>query len=199
MSIKFNKNNKIFHLQAADTSYVMQIYKSGHLAHIYWGKKVKSSDLSYVLQIEALPWETKVDSNDPTYSLDNLPQEYPAYGTTDLRQPAYQIQLENGTTITELLYSTHRIFKGKPKLEGLPATYVESQDEAETLEIELYDDIIDLRVVLSYTVFEKLNVITRSVRFVNEGAKNLKLLRVLSMSVDFADSDFDLLHLSGAY
>jgi len=199
MSIKFNPKNKIFHLQASDTSYIIQIYKSGHLAHLYWGQKVKSSDLSYVLQIGALPWETKVDINDPTYSLDNLPQEYPAYGTTDLRQPAYQVQLENGTTITELLYSTHRIFKGKPKLEGLPATYVESEDEAETLEIEMYDSIIDLKVILSYTIFEKLNVITRSVRFVNEGAKNLKLLRTLSMSVDFADSDFDLLHLSGAW
>lgn len=34
--------------------------------------------------------------------LDRLPQEYPQYGSGDFRNPAYQVELEDGTRITEL-------------------------------------------------------------------------------------------------
>lgn len=61
------------------------------------------------------------------------------------------------------------------------------------------DSLIGLRVVLSYTVFEQYNVITRSVRFVNEGTESLKLLSALSVNVDFRDADFDFMHLHGAH
>lgn len=130
---------------------------------------------------------------------DRLPQEYPAYGAGDFRTPAYQVRLENGTTISDLRYASHKIFKGKRKLENLPATYVENDEEAETLEINLVDSIIGLAVTLSYTVFENLNAITRSVNFQNKGDEKLKLLRALSMSVDFDNDNYDMLQLSGAW
>ena len=37
---------------------VLQVYKTGYLAHLYWGQKVEYSDLSHIVQIDALPWET---------------------------------------------------------------------------------------------------------------------------------------------
>lgn len=200
MSISYNEENKIFHLQAGNTSYAMQIYKDGYLAHLYWGKRVKNINSDNIMMLkERTSFSANPDINDKTFSLDTLPQEYPAYGNTDFRTPAYQFQLENGTTITDLRYKSHRIFKGKPKLQGLPATYVENEDEAETLEIVLFDNLIGLKVVLLYTAFEDFNAITRSVRFINEGKENLKLLRGLSMSVDFARDDFDFMHLFGSW
>lgn len=36
MSIVYEKENQIFHLQAKDTSYVMGVIR-GHLTHLYWG------------------------------------------------------------------------------------------------------------------------------------------------------------------
>jgi alpha-galactosidase len=69
----------------------------------------------------------------------------------------------------------------------------------ETLEITMEDSLIGLKVILSYSVFEGLNVITRSVRFVNEGSQSVKLLSALSLSVDFSDADYDFLHLHGAH
>jgi alpha-galactosidase len=200
MSILYDEENKIFHLQAGNTSYAMQIYKDGYLAHLYWGKRVKNINSDNIMMLkERTSFSANPDINDKTFSLDTLPQEYPAYGNTDFRTPAYQFQLENGTTITDLRYKSHRIFKGKPKLQGLPATYVENEDEAETLEIVLFDNLIGLKVVLLYTAFEDFNAITRSVRFINEGKENLKLLRGLSMSVDFARDDFDFMHLFGSW
>ncbi|GKU25362.1 alpha-galactosidase [Clostridium folliculivorans] len=200
MGITYNEDNKVFHLQAGHTSYIMQIVKDGYLAHLYWGKKIRNVNEKDMLVYRGrTSFSANPDDKDKIFSLDTLPQEYPAYGNTDFRAPAYQLQLENGSTITDLRYESHTISKGKPKLKGLPATYVEDKDEAETLEIVLIDSLIGLRVHLLYTVFEKYDVITRSARFVNESNSNLKLLRGLSMSVDFIRDDFDFLHLNGSW
>lgn len=115
------------------------------------------------------------------------------------RKPAYQVQLENGSTVSDLRYVSHTIFQGKAPLEGLLATYVEAEEEAETLDITMEDSLNGLKVILRYTVFEQFNGITRSVRFVNEGSQSIKLLSALSVSVDFRDSNYDFLHLHGAH
>lgn len=199
MAITYNIDTKMFHLQAKDTSYIMQTVHSGYLAHLYWGKKIRTAHLSRKLRFIKRAFSPNPDPSDRTFSLDTLPQEYPAYGNTDFRTPAYQVQLENGSTVSDLRYKTHRIYKGKPKLEGLPATYAENENEAETLEIFLEDRLTRLRAILLYTVYEQLNVITRSVRFENKGSERIKLLRALSMNIDFYDDNFDFLHLFGAH
>jgi alpha-galactosidase len=199
MSIIYNESNRIFHLQAKDTSYVLQVLERGYVAHLYWGRKVKTSNLSHLLQFKERAFSPNPYPYDLSLSLDTLPQEYPAYGNTDFRSPAYQIQLENGSTISDLRYKSHKILKGKPQLKGLPATYIESEDEAETLQLELVDTVTGLEVILSYTVYEQFNAITRSVLFMNKGNQPLKILRALSMSVDFSDANFDFMQLSGAW
>lgn len=199
MAILFNEKEGIFHLQAGDSSYVMKLYKKGYLSHVYWGKRLRSSNLSYALRTIKGVWETNHDPEDKTYSLDLLPMEYPSYGSTDLRHPAYQARLENGSTITDLRYVSHKISAGKPELSGLPATYTEQDDEAQTLTIELLDAVCGLRVFLDYTAYEKRNVITRSVRLENQGNEDLTLLRALSACVDFEGKDFKMLSLSGGY
>ncbi|MNV97712.1 hypothetical protein D3C71_1928700 [compost metagenome] len=71
--------------------------------------------------------------------------------------------------------------------------YVESPEEADTLEITLRDDYASLNVILRYTVYRDTDVIARSVEFVNDGQAPFDLLRALSASVDFPeDSQFDL-------
>lgn len=201
MGIHYNSENKTFHLRAKDTSYVMGVLRDGYLVHYYWGRGVSdyrhSNAIQYVDRgFSGNPYDHR---HDRTFSLDTLPQEYPQYGNTDFRKPAYQVQLDNGSTITDLRYVDHKIIRGKAPLQGLPSTYVEKEDEAETLEIIMEDSLIGLKVFLTYTVFEQYNVITRSVRFVNEGAHSIKLLSALSSSVDFRDADFDFLHLHGAH
>jgi alpha-galactosidase len=186
-------------LQAKDTSYVMEIVRDGYLLHLYWGRKINEYRHSNPLQLLDRGFSGNPNKEDRTFSLDTLPQEYPQYGNTDFRKPAYQVQLENGSTVSDLRYVSHTIFKGKVPLEGLPATYVEDTEEAETLEITMEDSFIGLKVILSYTVFEQLNVITRSVRFINEGTESFKLLSAHSLCVDFRDADFDFLHLHGAH
>ncbi|MBD0381505.1 alpha-galactosidase [Paenibacillus sedimenti] len=200
MTISFDTAHGVFHLQTKHMSYVIQLVKSAYPAHVYWGRPIRNGQLGSILQFqERCSFSPNPIPEDRSISFDTLPQEYPAYGTSDFREPAYQASQMDGSTITELVYDKHRIYQGKPKLDGLPAVYVEDDAEAETLELELIDRSIGLRTVLIYTIFEHHAAITRSVRFVNEGSEELKLLRALSMSVDFLHSDFDLLHLSGTW
>jgi len=200
MGITYDESRRTFQLDAGDSTYCLHVVKECYVAHLYWGRRTRPTGSMLRLAFPMIrAFSPNPDPADPMFSLDTLPQEYPGYGNSDFRHPAYQVQLENGSTVTDLRYHTHRIFKGKPKLEGLPATYVESDDEAETLEIELVDELTQLKVILSYTVFENFNAIARSARFINGGDRKLTLLRALSTSVDFHDDDYDLLHLSGSW
>ncbi len=201
MGIIYHEAQRLFHLQSDGMSYGMQIAKSGYLAHVYWGKRLRAvhPELNPIMQQHGRPFSVTPDPADPAFSLDTLAQEYPAYGNSDFREPAFQIQLENGSTVSDLRVRDYRILAGKPGLSGLPATYVETAAEASTLAIELQDALTGLQVLLSYTIYEKMNVLTRSVHFRNEGPYSLKLLRALSVSVDFPDDEFDLLGLPGAW
>lgn len=200
MGITFNSDNKVFHIQGKETSYIMQVHELGYLMHLYYG-----STLTHVVPEQFVDIRKRGSfSPSPTYedkitTFDDLPREYPSYGKGDYRVPAVHMAFENGTTINEFVYKDHNIYKGKPALEGLPSTYVENEDEATTLEITIIDELVQLEVVLSYTLFEEYDVITRHVRFMNKGKENIKLQRALSTCVDFQHNDFDLLHLYGSW
>lgn len=200
MPIFFDEAQNLFHLQSQNSSYIIQLVR-GYAAHVYYGRKLRQdSNLKGMLSFnERASFSPNPIPDDKSISLDTLPQEYPQYGSSDFRSPAYQVKLANGTRVTELAYRTHRILQGKPELKGLPAVYTEHESEAETLELELSDAVSGLTVILSYTVFADSAAITRSARIVNESGAPVELERALSASLDFADSDYDALYLSGAW
>ncbi|WP_455795635.1 alpha-galactosidase [Clostridium butyricum] len=177
----------------------MQVVRDGYLAHLYYGKKIKKYNGSNKILFYDRGFSPNPDPNDRTFSLDTLPQEYQAFGNGDFRNPAYQVKLEDGSRISDLRYLGYECYKGKKVLEGLPATYVNDMDEAETLEIYLKDNIIGLKVILKYTLFHKKDVITRSVEFINESDSNIRLQRALSLSLDFRECDFEMISLYGAH
>ncbi|MBD2870944.1 alpha-galactosidase [Paenibacillus arenilitoris] len=200
MAIRYDQQRSVFHLQARDTSYVFHVTKQGYLPHLYWGRKVRGTQLDRLLELkERASFSPSTELDQLALSLDTLPQEYPGYGNSDFRMPAYQVMLPNGTTVTDLRYASHEIVSGKPALEGLPATYAESGKEAQTLEVTLKDEPTGLAVILSYTVFESFDAIARSARIVNNGKDTLQLQRAFSLSLDFAHDRFEMLQLSGAW
>ncbi|WP_028609428.1 alpha-galactosidase [Paenibacillus harenae] len=200
MAIQFDQQHSVFHLQARDTSYVIHVTKQGYPAHLYWGRRIRGTQLDRLLELkERASFSPSTDLDQLALSLDTLPQEYPGYGNSDFRMPAYQVMLPNGSTITDLRYESHEILNGKPSLAGLPSTYTESDDEAQTLELTLKDALTGLTVILSYSVFEQFDAITRSVRVANNGTDTLQLLRAFSLSLDFAHDRFEMLQLSGAW
>ena len=200
MSIHFHEDLGIFHLQSDQSSYVIELVRGVYPAHAYWGRRIRDNRVLGLLERRGrASFSPTPFREDASFSLDSLPQEYPGYGSGDFRQPAYQVQLANGTTVTEAEYVRHRIYSGKPKLEGLPAVYTEQDDEADTLELELFDRVSGLTIYLSYTVMKAFDAISRSVSFRNDSKENMTLLRAMSASVDMDHSRYDLLHLHGAW
>ena len=134
MSIVFNSQKQFFHLQADTVSYVIKLERGLYPSSAYWGDRLNdwngSSNPVYVDR----PFEPNPISTDRAFSLDTIPQEYPTFGSTDFRSPACQLRLEDGSTISNFIYQSHRIFSGKPVLSGLPSVYIENENEADTLE-----------------------------------------------------------------
>ncbi|WP_303841965.1 glycoside hydrolase family 36 N-terminal domain-containing protein, partial [Selenomonas ruminantium] len=198
--IDFDQATGVFHLHNDKVSYVLQVVRDRYLLHRYWGRPLKkfrdtapmqSIDRGFSPQPAAYP-------NERTFSLDVLPQEYPAYGHGDYRLPAYEVRLANGTTVTELFYDHYEVTAGKPKLKGLPAVYAE-ENEAETLHIYLQDGQGKLAVELLYTLLNDSALLTRSARISNCGSEALDLTGAASFALDFADHDFDRLSLYGGH
>lgn len=200
MMIEFNQEAQEFHLHNEEISYLISIMKNKQLGHLYFGKRVHSQDsFSHLIEEAHRPMTAYPFEGDLTFSLEHLKQEYPVYGTSDFKHPALEIQQENGSTISQFEYQSHRIFSGKPALDGLPATYVEQKDEAETLEITLADSVTNVELVILYTIFKNENAIARSARIQNKGSEKLHLTTAMSLSLDLPDSDYEMLQLSGAW
>jgi alpha-galactosidase len=198
MGIIYEQNEKSFILQSKASTYIFRISKDKYLEHVYYGGKIQKPSVQALCKSSPRASFHANPDSDGAFSLDTMPGEYSSYGNTDLRMPAYQIQLENGTRITDLSYQSYEIIKGKSVTKGLPGVSAKEQ-EAETLFLTLTDELIGLKVILSYTVFCEEDVIVRSAHFINEGSSTLKILRAFSVSLDFDHYKYDLLSLSGSW
>ncbi|WP_377520509.1 alpha-galactosidase [Priestia megaterium] len=200
MGILFNERTKEFHLQGRDVSYIFSVLRNGQLGHLYYGKKLKHrSSFQHFLRVETRGASASVYEGELAFSLETIKQEYPSYGTTDFREPAYQLLQQNGSRITNFEYDNHKIYKGKKPLNGLPATYVEEESEATSVEVELIDKLLNASLILTYTVYEDRNIITRHARFEHRGEEPVDILRIMSGSIDLPTSNYEMVQLSGAW
>ena len=200
MSIVFHEKNRTFHLFNDKISYIMAVLPNDQMGQLYFGKRIhQREDYSYLLEMMARPMGSYVFENDRTLSLEHVKQEYGVYGSTDYRCPAVEILQENGSRISDFCYKSHTVSGGKPKLKGLPATYTESDSEAETLTLVLEDKVTGIELELLYTLFAGSGIIARSARFLNCGKKPVHLLKAMSLCMDLPDHDYDWIQFSGAW
>ena len=199
MGIIVHEAAGVFHLCNDRISYLMKRMANGQMGQLYFGRRIcDREDFPHLLELAHRDMAPCVFPGDTTFSLEHIKQEYPAFGTGDMRYPAYEICRENGSRISSFCYRGFRVYPGKPALYGLPAVYVEKQEEASTLEIELEDPVIGGKLILLYTIFEKLPVIVRSARFENVQETPWELIRAMSISLDLPDCRYEMLDLAGA-
>ena len=179
----------VFHLSSGDVSYVFYI-KDGKPVHLHWGKAISDGDVRY---------SDILFSGSGFLTGEEIQRmELPQYGTGDYRSPMLEIEFENGSRICDFKYKEHTIIKGKPALNGLPATYVCDENEAETLILTLEDSLTGILLKLYYTIFES-GAIARSMQILNKSNESIKVNRALSASVDFTYNNMDLIHLHGTW
>ncbi|MDR0975302.1 MAG: alpha-galactosidase, partial [Ruminococcus sp.] len=181
-------------LQSKASTYAMAVTDDDYLLHLHWGAKV-NGDLSYIL-FGKNPYTLAENLRDKGTFMDSVPFEYPCHGTGDYREPSIMVMDKNNASTVDLKFKGVEVIPGKPKLDGLPATF---GDNCETAVVTLEDDYLKLRAELLYTVFDDLDVITRSVKLTNFSSDTIYITRVLSSSVDFNRADFDMLTVNGSW
>ena len=200
MSIHFKKDNKIIQINTENSMYQMQIDKYDRLIHLYYGKITGDDNLDYLIQKYDRGFSPNPNEagNDRTYSLDVLPQEYTGADNGDYRICCLEVCNQNGNRQVNLKYKSHKIYNGKYSLNGLPALF-DHKGNTQTLEILMQDDVIGLEVRLLYGVFEKEDVITRSVIIKNHSKENVQIDKILSANLDFSYGDFDIINFTGRH
>ena len=188
--------NQGFHLSNGRVSYILRVSPEGILEHVYFGKAVRfDSNLAAgprrefrctVLEYQGVK----------NYSLDDTPQEYPWFGTSDTRQPAIHVLNADGNTTNTFLYKEHQITSDKPSLNGLPSA---RGSRSETLKLVLVDSVSQLKLTLNYTVYRDHDLIARSTEIKNLGQKSVQIQHAMSSCLDLPQGDYELLHMRGSW
>lgn len=191
--------DKIFNLETKNTLYQMKVDRFGVLNHLWYGEKTDCC-MDYLLDYPDAGFSGNIyeAENERTYSLNTLPQEYSTSGVGDFRISAISVTHEDGSNALDLRVREYQIKKGKYEIPGLPAVYAK-EDEAETLEITLKDTATEAEVILKYGVFEKEDVITRSVVVKNSGKTPIVINKVHSMCLDIPYGDGEWMHFYGRH
>lgn len=198
--ITFDEKQKLFHLHNQEISYLFALEEENILSHLYFGAKVPAyhGQLRYPRVDRGFSGNLP-DKTDRTYSLDTLPQEYSASGDSDYRLPAAIIEHADGSRADRWIFKDYQIIDGKPDLEGLPQAFVEDKKEAQTLIVTLLDQISQLEVDLSYTIYRDYPIITRSSKLKNLGQETVTIQKLASLQLDFVAKDFESICLPGAH
>ena len=200
MAITFDQQHRVFKLDTNLSTYAFMVYRENYLVHLYYGAKIPDTDLSYLMGRSRFasfsPSNAKVD--DPLFSVDIQPMEYPTNGAGDYRISALSVRNASGDSVTDIRYVSHKIYDGKPALPGLPATF-DRDGKAQTLEVETLDAVTGLKATLLYTAFEDYPVIAKSVRLENTGNTPLTLERAYSSCLDLPTMDLDMIHVYGKW
>lgn len=190
---------EIFKLDTVNTSYCIGIVdEERFVGHLYYGALINDADIAGLTPFSQPPFVPSKNNRDRGSIMDSIPLEYPTMGLGDYREICLGIETMEGYNTVSLNYSSYELLSGKPGIEGLPATYAGSGD-ADTLILHCMDDVLNLRIDLIYTAFRNLDVITRSVKIINESDKAIYLTKVLSACIDMADRGFEAVTLHGSW
>lgn len=200
MPVIYHEKSKTFHLYNDSISYIFKILENGQCGQLYYGKRIRDKEnYDELYELRKRPMSPMYFEENETFSLEQIKQEYPVSNQGDLRDCALTLVNAWNSTVSHFSYSMHMVYEGKKPISGLPSTYVESEKEATTLEVHLEDAVTKTELILFYTLYESLPVITRHVKIVYHGEKTIRLERVMSMSLDLPDSDYEMLELTGAW
>lgn len=189
----------VFILDTNYTTYCFRILESGHLEHIYYGRKLHIQAQAMTEKRVFSPGNAITYSSDyPQLSLEDICLEMSGYGKGDIREPFIELIHADGSRTTDFLYADYEIVSGKEPFEELPASYG-SKDEVEHLTIRLKEAAYGLVLELHYYVYANLDVITRSSKLINEGTSGIYIDRLMSLQLDFDRTDFALTTFHGGW
>ncbi len=190
--------NRVFHAQTDNTSYLIRLHEAGYLEQLYYGSKIRLAP-SYDALFEKNSTgygNSTVTPGDTMLTLDNLCMEYSFASTGDYRHAPLSLQLPDYGFSNDFRYESHKIYDGTyeenhlTKMPYARANTGEGKKEISTLDITLKDSVFPVRLHLIYTFFEKSDVITRRVKISNDSQETIQISKVMSMMLDLPDKDY---------
>ena len=193
-------DGKNFILNTKNTTYAFRVMETGQLEHLYYGRLIHQDEPSVLCEKRAFaPGNTVTyDSEHPELALEDVRLETSAIGKGDFREPMIEVVCADGSSTLDFVYERHQIIDGKPELKDLPSSYDEDGN-VQTLEVLLKDKNHGFKLILSYSVFEDCDIITRSARFINSSEDSVKLTRMLSMLMDFDHAGMKITSFHGSW
>ena len=196
------EEQNLFVLDTAHTTYCFRVMDTGHLEHLYYGRKITvgaSSAEALVEKHAFAPGNTNVyDAEHPDFSLEDIRLEMSSYGKGDIREPFIELVHADGSTTSDFLFEKAEITEGKEEFETLPGSYDEA-GRVEHLTVILGDAQYGLKLELHYYVYEDCDVITRSACLLNESGETVRVERLMSAQIDFDVPDFSFITFGGAW
>ena len=193
--------DNVFVLDTKNTTYCFRVLDSGHLEHLYYGKKIsirEASDVTPLVEKQSFFSGSSIVYNEsyPNLTLENIRLEMSSYGKGDIREPFVELVHADGSSTSDFIYSSAVIKEGKTPLSTMPSSYEENGTVHE-LTVTLEDRSYGITLELVYSAFEDRDVIARSSRLINNSEDTVVLKRLMSAQLDFEDNGYVLTSFNG--
>lgn len=192
--------NGVFALETEQTSYLFRVMDTGHLEHLYYGRKIRFRDVSALAEKHSFPPGDGVcySGAHKNFSLEDVCLETSSYGKGDIREPFLELVYPDGSFTSDFVYDTHEISQVKPEFACLPGSYSED-GRVEHLCVTLREKAKGAALELHYYVYPECDVIGRSARLVNTGEERLAVKRLMSAQLDFPDCGYVFTTFTGGW
>ena len=188
-----NVKDQVFRLETKGTTYAFRI-NEGYPEHLYYGRRIVDSDFTATALKNTIDLGCTVKTEGSKFFLERNLLEYSGVGRGDYRHNPIELLMPDGTFVCDFVYDSHRVYDGAYIAEGLPHAH----GDAKTLEITLKDKkFSDISLKLNYTVFEDCDAICRNVELVNDNDGPVYIRKLMSLMLDLAEADYDMLTLDG--
>ena len=195
--------NQSYVLETDNTTYCFHVLPTGHLEHLYYGRKITLTDdedmKALIEKHTFMPGNTNAyDQENTAFSLEDIRLEMSSYGKGDIREPFIEVIHADGSYTSDFLFESAQITKGKEAYDTLPASYDEA-GETDHLCVVLKDRQYALTLELHYYVYEDCDVIARSARLINDSEDEIRLMRLMSAQIDYDTPEYVLTTFNGAW
>lgn len=193
----------LFVLHTRTTTYAFRVLASGHLQHLYYGRRIRlesEADGEVLAEKQSfLRGNTNgYDEESGSLTLEDVCLEMSALGKGDIRDPFVSLTWEDGSSTCDFLFEDASITKGKPEYETLPGSYDES-GQVDHLCVTLRENYGNLALELHYYVYEDCQVIARSSRLINGGQGMIRINRLMSLQLDMDCGNYTMTTFGGAW
>ena len=185
--------DQLIRLDTKNTTYAFRI-NEGYPEHLYYGRRLVDDDFTAVALKNTIDLGSTVKTEGSKFFLERNLLEYSGVGRGDYRHSPIELLMPDGSFVCDFAYDSHNVYDKAYETAGLPTAY----GKAQTLELVLRDrKFSELVLKISYTVFEECDVICRSVELVNSCDQPVYIRKLMSLMLDLAEADYEMLTLDG--